>query len=160
MHLRTATLAVAAALALGLQACASRDGPASLSTDDGTYKERAGNVTESDLFNRLPKVLMRHGYFIERTEPHHKDLEFITQWRYRDPFSDELDRGATGARTRMHLRALWTGRMYSLTIRVENMIANGTGSWIRGESSDEFTEYAKELTGEVRLEIASGIRRH
>lgn len=160
MLLRIDSLTVAAVLALSLIGCASRGGVYGAFAGDGKYRERAGYVTEFDLADRLPKVLLRHGYFIDSAEARHNDIVMTTQWRHRYPFTDEVAVGATGARTRMHFRALWTGHMYSLTIEVENMIETRDGMWVPGSSSMAFTEYARELTSSVRLEIASGTRRY
>lgn len=160
MLLRIDTLMVTAVLALGLAGCASNGGVYGSPAGNGFYKERAGNVTEFDLLDRLPKVLLRHGYFIDTAEARHNDIVMMTQWRHRQPFTDEILLGATGARTRMHFRALWTGHMYSLTIEVENMIETRNGAWVHGGSGEDFTDYARELTSTVQLEIASGMRRH
>lgn len=123
------------------------------------FNDRTGQVTESDLYVRLPRVLARHGFFIVANDRFYNGVTFETQWRLRDPFPEEQARGATAARTQVRFRATHGGSLYSLQLQVENMIQIASGEWIHIPLDEDALHYAREVASDVRLEIASGIRR-
>ena len=122
------------------------------------FNESAGRMTERDLMVKLPMVLARHGYFIERGESFQQGFSFETSWRMRSAYPEELERGARAARTRLRFRALQSGAMYSVRIQVESMMEVSRGQWVRSPGGDAFQSYARELTREIRAELASGMR--
>ncbi len=117
-------------------------------------------MTESDLFVRLPRVLAKHGFLIEGSEQHSRAYHFETQWRYRKPFTDELELGATEARTRLRLRAARAGRRYVLHFEAENMVLTPAGRWARKPVTRSFEAYACTVASAIRMEVAGGIRRY
>ncbi|HEX6940034.1 MAG TPA: hypothetical protein VF158_11535 [Longimicrobiales bacterium] len=122
------------------------------------YRERTGQVTELDLFLRLPRALARHGFVIERSDRRYRDYRFETQWRYRKPFADEFERGAVEARTRLHLRADWAGHLYELHLEAENSIRTMAGEWVDASVTRMFETYAHDIANTIRLEVTGGIR--
>jgi hypothetical protein len=127
--------------------------------ESAIFNERTGQVTESDLYTRLPRVLARHGFFIMESDRFYNGLSFTTQWRLRNPFPDEEVLGATAARTQVRLRAMKGGTLYTLRLQVENMIRIASGEWIHIPLEDDVLEYAREVATDIRMEIASGMRR-
>jgi len=140
--------------------CASGGHLVEPETWGSVFTDRTGLVTESDLYYRLPRVLARLGYFIEEGHGDRHTLLFETNWRTREPFPEERAKGARSARTKLRFRAVWNGRLYALNVDVDNMIADSYGSWVRTRPVDSFLDYARELTGEIRLELATGGRRY
>lgn len=122
------------------------------------FRTHAGRVTATDLALDLPRVLARHGFFIETVDRGYGAVEMLTQWKEREPFAEELAEGARLARTRLKLRATWTGRLYQLRFEAENMVLDDAGSWRPAPMTDAFEDYAREVADDVRLELASGIR--
>jgi hypothetical protein len=51
------------------------------------------------------------------------------------------------------------GTLYTLRLQVENMIRIASGEWIHIPLEDDVLEYAKEVASDIRMEIASGMRR-
>jgi len=151
-------LSLTALLLIGTWQC----GPRTLETSGArwrsTYRERAGQVTEHDLVLRLPRALARHGFLIENTEVRYKDYHIETQWRYRKPFPDEAERGAVEARTRIRLRAVWTGLAYDLNFEAENAILTPGGEWVTEAATDMFEDFARDVVNTIRQEVTGGIR--
>jgi hypothetical protein len=144
---------------LSLTGCATRDGMSPASPHEGVYRERTGQVTETDLFIRLPRVLTRHGFLIEEGVHYGRKLHFKTQWKHRKAFEDEWAMGYQEARTQLRLVATWDGRMYVVQLSIENQWLGPDGQWVTGEVTDMFESYAREIASDIRLEIASGMRR-
>lgn len=139
-------------------------GPRTLETSDArwraTYRERAGQVTERDLVLRLPRALARHGFLIENTEVRYRNFHIETQWRYREPFPDEAERGAVEARTRIRLRAVWVGLAYELHFEAENAILTPGGEWVSEATTRMFEDFARDILNTIRHEVTGGIRVH
>jgi len=125
-----------------------------------SFNERSGQVTESDLYLVLPRILARHGFFIRSGERVSRNLIFETEWRNRQLFADEQSEGITAARTRLRFLATWSGKLYSLRLMIDNEIQRGNGQWIPGHRGQEFMEYARQIAHDIRTEIASGMRRY
>ncbi|MFW6090134.1 MAG: hypothetical protein ACODAB_10300 [Gemmatimonadota bacterium] len=163
MSYRLSVVVVAAAVAWGVPACAGQWSLGESSRSAATFEHRTGNVTETDLFVRLPRVLAQHGYFIVEGEEHGRRYRFDTQWKYREPFPDEEERGIVEARTRIRVRAQfreeWGAAMYAMRLEVENMVRSSAGGWRHAPASDDFERHAGEIAREVRATIASGMRR-
>jgi|GEM_PF-2133777 len=161
MFLPTRLLLMGSAL-LVLSGCASADrsGRRIHAHDPEVFRERTGFVTESDLFDRLPRVLARHGFFIVEADGDSQFFFLKTQWHERVPFEDERTRGAVMARTRLSFRAVRNGRMYSLTLEAHRMIETSSSEdWVPTPIYAEAMAYLEEIASELRLELASGIRR-
>jgi hypothetical protein len=141
-------------------ACGSANYLGSVTNEYGVFRDRTGHMTETDLYDRLPMILARYGYFILEHDRHDKTLIFETQWKDRPPFEDETVRGAVSARTRFRLRAVQSGSMYSTWLEADNMIETSRNAWIIMPIYDELREYMTGIATELRLELASGIRRH
>lgn len=159
MKNRFASLTLASVLLAGAGCTGGMNDP-HRTPQNAVYRERAGLVTESDLFTRLPRVLARHGYLIEGGNHHGGRILFETQWKQRAPFEDERAEGYEAARTRVRFRATWDGRLYVLQMEVENVLLTAGGAWVRGRMTEMFDSYAHAIASDVRLEIASGIRRY
>lgn len=125
-----------------------------------SFNDRTGQVTESDLYLRLPRILARHGFYIRSGERVSQSLFFETEWRNRQLFPDEQSTGITAARTRLRFKASWTGKFYSLRLMIDNEIQRGSGPWIQGHPGRDFLAYARGIAHEIRTEIASGMRRY
>lgn len=140
--------------------CATQVSGPELMSADALYRERTGQVTESDLFIRLPRALARHGYLLEQGRAYGRDLYFETQWKDRKAFPDEIDAGYEAARTQVRFNARWDGRLYVLRIEVDNRYLTPDGEWVHSRATEMFDAYAREIASEVRLEVASGMRRY
>lgn len=145
---------------MGLWGCGSAPSPSDPAPWRGTYRERTGQVTETDLFMRLPRALARHGFLIEQSERRNRDYHFRTQWRYRTPFADELARGMVEVRTRLRLRASRAGPMYALHLEAENMMLTPAGHWVVGPTTEMFEAYAHGIANTIRVMVTGGIRRY
>lgn len=123
-----------------------------------SFNDRTGQVTETDLYMRLPRVLAKYGFFIRSGESSYQSLTFETDWRTRKIFPDEQALGVTAARTKLRFRAIWNGKFYSLRLLMDNEVQHGSGLWIQGEPGKDFLAYAKEIANDIRAEVASGMR--
>lgn len=155
---------VTAVAALSVPACAGYESVGQSPRSAAMFQYRTGNVTETDLFVRLPRVLARYGYFLTDGREYGRRYQLDTQWRYREPFPDEEERGITRARTRIRVRAQlreeWGAAMYVVRLEVENMVRTSAGAWRHVPASNDFERYADEIAREVRVTIASGMRRY
>lgn len=120
---------------------------------------RAGSVTESDLLIRLPEVLARRGFVVEEGMRYKGRYELTTQWKVREPFEDERERGVVDARTRIVVRAHRTATKYTLHLRIENMVRGTDEDWYYAPATDAFDEYAGGLAREIRAMVGFGMRR-
>jgi hypothetical protein len=124
------------------------------------YRERTGAVTDTDLFTRLPRTLMKHGYLIERQEQHSRAFHFETQWKTRAPFPDEMEQGIESARTQLRIRALWDGRLYSLHFEAQNRVRGSNNQWHTQAPSPMTSQYLHEIATDLTLDLASGTKRY
>lgn len=129
-------------------------------SSEAPFRERVGEVTDTDLFTRLPQVLLRHGYQIELQEQRWKDFHFTTQWRGVDPRSDEEVNSVEPVQIRLHLRAVWNGRLYILHVEAESRVRRGEDRWSPWAPSTSARRALHELAEDVRAELASGLRRY
>ena len=159
MQYRLTRMFVGALLLLG-PGCSPQNHESHPLPAQAVFRERTGQVTESDLFIRLPRVLARHGFLLQEGRHYGRKLYFETQWKDRKVFSDELAAGYEAARTQVRFDARWTGRLYVLNIAVDNQYRTPGGHWVQGPVTEMFDAYAREIASDVRLEIASGIRRY
>lgn len=143
-------LSLVSLLLIGTWQCGPRMFEASDSRWRTAYRERAGHISEQDLAVRLPRALARHGFMIETTEQRFRNYHFETQWRYRKPFADEIERGAVEARTRLRLRANWIGQWYELNVEAENEILPHGGAWVREATTRMFESYARDIVNTIR----------
>lgn len=125
-----------------------------------SFRIETGKVTESDLVTRLPRVLARHGYTIERYELHGRQVYMETQWKRRDAFEDEKARGAEGAATRLRFSARWNGRLYVLRMAAQNRILSTDGSMHEGSATERFRDYLDTIADDVRVSLSNTMRRH
>lgn len=140
--------------------CFATGNPGLESLGGASFNDRTGQVTETDLYLRLPRILARYGFFIRSGESASQNLFFETDWRSRQLFPDEQSMGITAARTRLRFLAIWTGKLYSLRMLVDNEIQHGNGQWIQERPGHDFQAYARQIANDIRSEIASGIRRY
>lgn len=155
----SAVLVVAGTIIFQSTACSSATHPWSATSATDVFKDRTGDVTETDLYDRLPMVLARHGFFIVDSNRHDYGVTFETQWQERIPFGEEQVRGAVAARTRLRLNARRNGRMYSVWFEAENMIETAQKNWISLPFYEESYAYVSDIASSLRLEVASGVRR-
>lgn len=152
-----------AGVALAISACAGLGTTGERGAASVSYRDRTGNVTEADLFNRLPRALARHGYLIVDGRDYHRRYHFTTQWKDRRPFEDEQARGVTEASTRIVMRAQkreeLTYAMYVLHLEVQNRVRTAGTAWHEAPMTDAFEEYADGIARDLRVSIASGMRR-
>lgn len=156
------TPAVAAMIGLGgcgaLQSTGVPDEPDRLVMQSFTI--RTGKVTPADLANRLPLVLARHGYTIERQEVRGRRIFMRTQWKARDAFEDEAEGDAEYAMTRLRFSATWDGRWYRLRMQAENRLYLANGVMVEGVRTDGFRTYVDRLADDVQVSLTNTLRRY
>src|SRR5690606_41944166 len=102
----------------------------------------------------------RHRVVIQDPEARYRTIHLEAQWRYRQPFPDEAERGAVEARTRIRLRAVWVGLAYDLHFEAENSIRTPGGEWVSEATTRMFEDFARDILNTIRHEVTGGIRVH
>lgn len=132
-----------------------------------TYTQTLGTVTATDLVREARDFLLRSQYEIEREETSQIDyILFLTRWRSRRPFQDEIDSGVVEARTRLtisgRVRKPPAGGSPALlvgTFSAENLVRFAdSDEWRVGAITPMVREYLDEMVRRLRLELEQGIR--
>lgn len=150
-------------IALATVACVSGGREA---TPSAEITRDVGVASLTDFQRGVPAVLRRRGYEIIRTDgPPTPYVE--TEWRMREPFTDEAERGVTHARTRILVRGRARGEMgtaevlYGVQMTVESWAqVIGQEGWMRVPASIQLAEFAQALGRELTLELDAGARRY
>lgn len=146
--------------ALLLAACAG-----SLAGLGGT-DETIGRATHRDIAVEIPATLRRYGYAIYNNRETSSTLHIETSWQQRVPFEDEAELGADAARTRFIAQARQSGpAIYTLRLISQNEVslpdsieqANPVG-WSRIPATDMYRAYVREISTEIELKVAAGLR--
>ena len=153
----------AAGLALAALACIS-GGRTALPSSEVTRDVAVASL--ADFRRGVPVVLRRRGYEIVRTDGP-PTLYVETEWKVRDPFVDEAERGVTHARTRILVRGRARAEMgtaetlYAVQLTVESWArVIGQEDWTRVPASPQLTEFAQALGREISMEVDVGARRY
>jgi hypothetical protein len=128
--------------------------------------QEIGAATAADFQRGVPAVLRRNGYEIVRADgPPHFYVE--TEWRVREPYPDEAERGVARARTRVLIRGrerVESGTaepLYAVTLIMENWARIiGQEEWTRVPASPGLVERAEALKRELMLELDVGARKY
>jgi hypothetical protein len=153
----------AAGLALAALACVS-GGRSALPSAEVTHE--VGVASLADFQRGVPAVLRRRGYEIIRTDGP-PVLYVETDWRMRQPFVDEAERGVTHARMRVLIRGraradIGTAEtLYAVHMTVESWaMVMGQEGWTRVPASPQLAEFAQALGRELSMEMDAGARRY
>lgn len=157
------TLLVAPAILL-IAACSGT--LARLGIDERTI----GHASAHDIMTEVPAVLRRHGYAIYDARQDGSNLYIETGWQERAPFDDEAAQGVDYARTRFIARARMTAPgIYELRIAAENQVRPGRNAssnirmreglnWGTMPPTKMFKAFVTEVTGEIQMRVAAGLR--
>jgi hypothetical protein len=123
------------------------------------FSERAGTVTEADLFVRLPRALARHGFLIELQELRSASYIFETQWKLSGPDQGGMYSPGT-ARTRLRFKARPEGSMYGLRFEADYEVLGVDDAWHASKPDRELREGLMEILADVRSELTMRLRRY
>ena len=157
MKTRTTILVlVAAALAMGCSATAPRSLPQEIqfSRTTSAHVDLGSMRSTDELLRVLPRSLARHGYFIIQTQQRSPDgLQFVTDWRVRPVFSEEVFSGVQQARTRLVVDAKRRGTRYSLTVYAESFLEDESGSWREAAPTPKMKAHLQELSTAMAMDV-------
>ena len=130
------------------------------------YKKKLERVTRVDFLNKTRLILQnKYQYIFIRAEDNEGQQYIETDWKYRNPFDDEIDSGITEARSKVFLTAyprsvsnnqgLWIP-----TIEIVNEVKMGANSeWVELPISKEAQRYYDQITDDLNLEFRMGVRK-
>lgn len=146
---RASALVVAACLFLTACATAPR-------TDvEDSYFRDLGEVTPRSLSRAVDTVLVEGRDFeMARREVRYARAYYETEWRNREPFSDEAASGVTEARSRVVIRGQRaSGGVYRVVLEGENEIrTDSIPSWHTAPVGGEFREWMGAIESDLREE--------
>lgn len=155
---------VALGASLALVACAASSSGGAGDTGPASYKKALGTAGLIDIQNRVPKVLSRYQYEVERQDESPALLVIYTRWNGRYPLEDEIARGVTEAMTRLVLTARARARtggtadVRVVELTVENRVLLRDSTEWRGLMTPMFKDYADKLADEFKTELLTGVR--
>jgi len=156
---------VRVAAALTLAGCAASSGGSEGGPAPASYKQALGTAALTDVETKVPKVLNRHQYEIERQDGSPGLLTIQTRWNGRYPLEDEIAQGVTEALTRLVITARARARSGgTVDVRVVELVAENrvfigdSAQWREGFMTPMFREYADQLVTELKTELLTGIR--
>ena len=120
-----------------------------------------GRATRPDIIDKVPRILDQHGYQVAEVRDTGNVIQYMTSWITRDPFEDEVSRGASEARTRLTFEARQQGgEFYNVTIKAESMMqrAGFEGGWVNLEATPMFRQHLRDVADAVALEVDMGVR--
>lgn len=153
---------LAAALLLGLAACASSGGV----DGDAVYRERLGLATQPDTERIVRTVFNRAGFQVNpRSGP--PIIMYESNWRERDLFPDERGEGIVEAETRLLVEGrqrtdtIEGGQYFSLIFMVENRTRVSDGEWRGTRNTPQFLAYVDEIKEDFESELSNiGVRQY
>ena len=153
----TALVLVTAALSI---ACAAATGPESLPQQAQFSRISSAHVdlgelrSSAELVSVLPRSLAKHGYFILETQDRSSNgLQFITDWRVRPVFSEEVFTGVQQARTRLVIDAKRRGTRYALTMYAESFLEDENGSWRKAAPTRKMQEHLQQVSTAMTMDL-------
>ena len=120
-----------------------------------------GRASRFDVLDKVESILNREGYTIQERRDTGSLIQLATSWTNRAPFEDEVQRGATEARTRVIVEARRQGNdIFAVVLRAENSVLTEgmDGTWQALPPTDMFRSHVRELSNALALEIDSGVR--
>ena len=131
-----------------------------------TYREQLGMATPGDLAQEVRRIIEEYHYEMETEDSSITYQVYQTRWKGRTPFQDELDSGVVEAMTKFTVtgRARGGGSTGAANVRVAEFVAENrvryaeSGEWNLGLYTPMFREYAKDISGQLRARLTSGIR--
>jgi hypothetical protein len=136
------------ALIAATTACASGGGSA-------LFRKDVGNGSGPDVLRITRNVLEQYSYEIAQSDTIN-GIRIETEWRKRQPFSDESALGIQDAESRILINARPRGQTvlganYSVNVTVENRLrVQGTSSWNESLNTAMFTAYATKITDQMK----------
>jgi hypothetical protein len=136
----------------------------------GTVEHTIGRASAHDIMTEVPAVLRRHGYAIYEAREDGSNLYIETGWQDRAPFDDEAEQGVDYARTRFIARARMSAPgIYELRISAENQVRPGRNAssnikvreglnWGTMLPTKDFKTFVDDVTGEIEMRVAAGLR--
>lgn len=155
---------ISLAAAVALLGCAASAQWGAGGAEPTSYKKALGTAALTDVQTKVPKVLSRYQYEIERQDESLSLLTIQTRWNGRYPLEDERAQRVTEAMTRLILTArarARTGgtadvRIVDLTAENRVLMADST-EW-RGLMTPMFKEYVDKLVDELKTDLLTGVR--
>lgn len=150
-------------LLVGLGACASSGG----SEGSNVYRENLGRVLATPLEEARDLIWGKHAIPVERRTESPQNIRVESQWMIRPPEPAEAAQGVIEARNRVILDARFLERemdmsegVYRATLEVRNQIRTETApDWHPGPMPEAVRERFRRVYNDMRLEVATGIRR-
>jgi hypothetical protein len=157
MKTLTAVPLVVIALSTG---CAAATGPQSLPEEprfnrvSTAYVDVLATPSAGTLLRELPRALAKHGYFIIRTEPGVAEgYRFLTDWRVRPIYPDEVFEGVQQARTRLVVDARNRGNGYAVSIFAVSYLEDASGAWRQAAVSNEMRKQLRDIGTQFELDV-------
>ena len=134
--------------------------------DLGGTQQTIGRATHRDISIEIPATLRRWGYAIYYNRETSSTLHIETSWQERVPFDDEAARGADAARTRFIAQARQSGpAIYTLRLISQNEVSlpdsiggSNPNGWSRIPATEMYQDYVREISTEIELKVAAGLR--
>lgn len=147
--------ATALGVVLLLSACASGGGGGGSAP---SVTDELGTFAPQDVDEKVPEYLRRNQFTLIRQEGPPTML-YETDWRPRAVFADEATQGITQVESRVIVRgrermgATAGGRMFTMNFMTESRVRVGEGDWQALPASDEFQDWARGLSRQLRVEL-------
>jgi hypothetical protein len=157
------TVLLATALVTGVGACASGGGTGGTAV----YRENLGRVLAGPLEEARLLIWGKHAIPMEREQRSSQNIRVESVWMMRGPEPSEAAAGVLEARNRVILDARALEREmdmsegpYRATLEVRNEVRSETvPDWHPGPMPDAVRERFREVYNDMRLEVATGVRR-
>jgi len=152
------------AVAVALVGCAASGSGGAGDAGPTSYKQSVGTAGLIDIQNKVPKILSRYQYEVERQDESPALLAIYTRWNGRYPLEDEIAQGVTEAMTRLILTARARARtggtadVRVVELTAENRVRQRDSTEWRGLMTPMFKDYVDKLADELKTELLTGIR--
>jgi len=120
-----------------------------------------GRASRFDVLDKVERILNLQGYTVQERRDTGSLIQLATSWTTRPPFDDEVEKGATEARTRVIVEARQQGNdLFAVVLRAENSVLTEgiDGTWKALPPTEMFRGHVRELSNALALEIDSGVR--
>lgn len=152
-----ACLLASVILALLLAGCAAtRAGPEAATV----YDADLGRTSFETIIQEVPRILDRYRFPILRAENRETTVYFETEWKWREPFEDEIALGFVEANTQIIIEARKSGaRLWRVRFTAHNRLRAATSpEWEEPPLTEMFREYMSRIVLELERDLHMRIR--
>ncbi len=137
-------------------------GASSSTSSSNSFRESLGTTSQAQLQKSVEEIILRkYQYQFERTNYSSEDVYLETRWRDEVALEDERAQGYSFSRTRIIITARPRNRTtgtYAVTFRAECLLRGVDGDFMVAPMTAMRKAHLRDISGEIRNEINTGIR--